>query len=197
MSTMISELVLRITQLEQELEREFEREIKEKHLQFRYRIEKGKVAFEREIRVLHKKLRQGVLSFLWESSLASLLVAPVIYSLVVPLILLDAWLWLFQAVCFPAYGIPKVDRRRYVVLDRGKLGYLNAIERFNCNFCGYANGLVAYGREVASRTEAYFCPIKHARPVSGTHTRYREFLDFGDSDHYKTKVEKIRKKLCP
>lgn len=197
MNTMISELVSRITLLEQELEREFEREIKEKHLKFRYRIEKGKIAFEREIRVLHKKLRQGVLSFLWESSLASLLVAPVIYSLFVPLILLDVWLWLFQAVCFPAYGISKVERKRYVVLDRGKLGYLNVIERFNCNYCGYANGLVAYGREVAARTEAYFCPIKHARPVSGTHARYHEFLDFGDSDHYQTKLKKIRKNLRP
>ena len=197
MNTKISEIMSRITQLEQDLEQEFERGIREKREQFKYQIEKGKIAFGKETRILHKKLRQGVIPFLWESSLASLLVAPVLYSFLVPLILLDLWIWIYQGVCFPVYRITKVERKRYVVLDRGKLDYLNGIERFNCNYCGYANGLIAYAREVASRTEQYFCPIKHARPVSGTHSRYRDFLDFGDSDGYKKELEKLRKKLHP
>jgi hypothetical protein len=189
--------VSRITKLEQDLEQEFEKGIREKHLKFRYRIEKGKIAFEQETQMLHKRLRQGVIAFLWESSLASLLIVPVLYSLFVPLILLDLWIWLYQTVCFPVYRITKVERKRYVVLDRGNLGYLNWIERFNCNYCGYANGLIAYAREIASRTEQYFCPIKHARPVSGTDSRYRDFLDFGDGDGYKKELEKLREKLHP
>lgn len=191
----ISELVSRIAKLEEELEQEFEQGIKEKHEQFKYRIEKGRIAFEKETLALHKKLRNGVIPFLWKSSLAALLVAPLLYSFFIPLILLDLWIWAYQGICFPVYQITKVERRRFVVLDRGKLGYLNGIERFNCNYCGYANGLVAYAREVASRTEQYFCPIKHARPVSGTPTRYRDFLDFGDSGGYKKELDKFRRKL--
>jgi hypothetical protein len=195
MNKNISEIVSRIAKLEEELEQEFERGIKKKHEQFKYRIEKGRIAFEKETLDLHKKLRKGVIPFLWKSSLASLLVAPVLYSFFVPLVLLDLWIWVYQRICFPVYRITKVERRRFVVLDRGKLGYLNGIERFNCNYCGYANGLVAYAREVASRTEQYFCPIKHARPVSGTDIRYRDFLDFGDSGGYKKELDNLRKKL--
>jgi hypothetical protein len=33
----------------------------------------------------------------------------------------------------------------------------------------YANGVFAYVREVGSRTEQYWCPIKHARRVLGVH----------------------------
>lgn len=118
----------------------------------------------------------------------SLLVAPMTYSLIVPLVLFDFWLQLYQAVCFPVYGIAKADHARYVLLDRGGLRYLNWIEWLNCNYCGYANGLIAYAREIAARTEQYFCPIKHARRCSGTHSRYHEFLDFGDARSYKKEL---------
>ncbi|MFI5247638.1 MAG: hypothetical protein ACHQWV_03695 [Nitrospirales bacterium] len=115
-----------------------------------------------------------------------------IYSLIVPLVILDAWIWLYQNVCFPVYGIAKVDRSRYILLDRGHLRYLNWIERLNCDYCGYANGLIAYTREIASRTEQYFCPIKHAHRCSGMHSRYHEFLDFGDARAYRKELTKLR-----
>jgi hypothetical protein len=38
--------------------------------------------------------------------------------------------------------------------------------------------------ENVARTEQYFCPIKHARKVLGTHRRYANFLDYGDADDY-------------
>ena len=197
MNTKISGIASKIAELERELEHEFEREIEEARRKLQYSIEKGKIAFEREARALHKKLRQGVVTFLWEAPVASLLVAPVIYSLIVPFALLDCWLWLYQAVCFPVYGIAKVDRSRYVFLDRGHLQYLNWIERLNCNYCGYANGLIAYVREIASRTEQYFCPIKHAHRWARPHSRYHEFLDFGDAPAYKRKLAKLRAELRP
>jgi len=136
-------------------------------------------------------------AFLWEAPVASLLVAPMIYSLTIPLVLLDLWVQLYQAVCFPVYRIAKVDRSRYVLLDRGHLQYLNWIERANCNYCGYANGLVAYAREIAARTEQYFCPIKHAFRCSGVHSHYDEFLDFGDAHAYKEELPKLRAELRP
>lgn len=94
-------------------------------------------------------------------------------------------------------GIAKADQARYVLLDWGGLRYLNWIERLNCNYCGYANGLIAYAREIAARTEQYFCPIKHARRCSGAHSRYHEFLDFGDARAYKRELTKLRAELKP
>jgi hypothetical protein len=60
-----------------------------------------------------------------------LLTAPVIYALLVPFVLLDLWVTLYQWVCFPIYGMPRVPRRRYFMIDRHELEYLNAIEKVN------------------------------------------------------------------
>jgi len=197
MNMKISEIASRIAMLEGELERQIELDIEEKRRKLQYTIEKGKITFASEASALHKKLHQGVVAFLWEAPVPSLLVAPMIYSLTIPLVLLDLWVQLYQAVCFPVYGIAKVDRSRYVLLDRGHLQYLNWIERANCNYCGYANGLVAYAREIAARTEQYFCPIKHAFRCSGVHTHYDEFLDCGDAHAYKEELPKLRAELRP
>jgi hypothetical protein len=91
------------------------------------------------------------------------LTAPVIYAVIVPLVLLDLFVTIYQRVCFPVYGIPKVNRGDYLIFDRHHLAYLNALEKLNCAYCSYANGLIAYVREIAGRTEQYWCPIKHAR----------------------------------
>lgn len=195
MSTSISEIAAKIAELERQLERALADEVEAKRREFLYVIEKGKVAFESEARLAHRRVRQSVPAFLREAPVASLLVAPVIYSLLVPFVLLDVWLWLYQSICFPIYGIAKVDRSRYILLDRGQLRYLNVIERFNCDYCGYANGLIAYAREVASRTEQYFCPIKHAHRCIGSHKRYHEFLDFGDAGAYRKELTRLRKEL--
>lgn len=197
MNTKISAIASRIAELKRELDYEIDLDIAEKRHKLHYSIEKGRIAFEREACALHQKMRQGIWSFLWNTPLASLLVAPMIYSLIIPLVLLDLWVRLYQAVCFPGYGIAKVDRSRYVLLDRGHLQYLNWIEQVNCNFCGYANGLVAYAREIAARTEQYFCPIKHAHRALGPHSHYSEFLDFGDAHAYKEELGKLRAELRP
>ena len=192
MNPHIADIASRIGELERELQREIELEIEEKRRQFRYTIERDRIAFESEATALHRKLREGVVAFLWNAPLASLLVAPAIYSLIVPLVLLDLWVRIYQAICFPVYKIVKVDRSRYILLDRGHLQYLNWIEQLNCNYCGYANGLVAYAREVAARTEQYFCPIKHAHRCPGHHSHYNEFLDFGDAYAYKQQLARLR-----
>ena len=121
--------------------------------------------------------------------------APFIYSLVVPIALLDVWITLYQWVCFPIYGIARVRRSTYIATDRHHLGYLNAIERLNCDYCGYANGVFAYVREVAGRTEQYWCPIRHARRVPAPHPHYREFVDYGDAAGYHRQLPVLRARL--
>ena len=111
----------------------------------------------------HKRLKQSIPRFLRESSTLNILTAPIIYSMVVPIALIDAAFSLYQGLCFPLYGISHVRRSAYIAaVDRRHLAYLNAIEKFNCMYCGYANGVLAYVREIAGRTEQYWCPIRRA-----------------------------------
>jgi hypothetical protein len=80
-------------------------------------------------------------------------------------------------------------------MDRGQLAYLNAIEKINCLYCSYANGLLAYISEIASRTEQYWCPIKHSRRVLAAHGRYRKFADYGDAEGYHAELGALRQEL--
>ncbi|MBW2100910.1 MAG: hypothetical protein JRG68_09200, partial [Deltaproteobacteria bacterium] len=97
-------------------------------------------------------------------------------------------------ICFPVYGIPKVKRSDYIIIDRHYLEYLNIIEKINCVFCGYFTGLIGFVQEVAARTEQYWCPIKHAHKTKTIHSRYNNFfIDYGNGDRYQEKLKEIRK----
>jgi hypothetical protein len=50
-------------------------------------------------------------------------------------------------------------------------------------------------REVAGRTEQYWCPIRHARRIRGAHPRYSEFVEYGDAEGYKRKLIPLRDAL--
>lgn len=188
----IDELIQRIRKLEEEAQREFDR----KSDDFRTVIDTGRIKFSQDVAQL-RRTRVPVMPYIAGASLSSLLVAPVIYSGIVPLVLLDAFLVVYQAVCFPVYRIAKVKRADYVVLDRGDLPYLNVIEKINCAYCGYANGLFAQAREVAARTEQYFCPIKHARRILAAHDLYPGFFEYGDAESYRSGLERLRGALEP
>ena len=144
------------------------------------------------VRGAHRRDRIGVWRYVITGDLATLITAPVIYSALIPFLLLDFWVSAYQAVCFRAWGIGPVRRRQYFALDRHKLAYLNAIEKFNCLFCSYTNGLIGYVREIASRTEAYWCPIRHARRVRGGHDRYPSFAPYGDPPAYRQRLAVLR-----
>lgn len=193
----LAQLVAKMKALEADMERELERELKAKRELFRYRFEEQRIRFERQVHEWHEKSRIGTFSFLRAAGPIKLLVSPVIYSMIVPLLLFDLWLWLYQTVCFPAYGIEKVSRSSYMDFDRSELDYLNWIQKVNCGYCSYANGLIAYSREVASRTEQYFCPIKHARKLMAAHARYFRFLDFGDAEGFRKNLGQLREELRP
>ena len=135
-------------------EEDLKREVKDQQRRWQYRVRRGRVWFDKELRETHRKLRQSIPAYILEGDLLSLLTAPVIYSLLLPFVLLDLWVTLYQSICFPIYGMARVPRRSFAI-DRHKLAYLNGIEKVNCTFCSYANGLIAYAREVAARTEHY------------------------------------------
>lgn len=105
--------------------------------------------FEEEILRRHRELKTHLLAYCLGARPLVILTAPVIYAVIVPLVLLDLFVILYQAVCFPVYGIARVRRADYLVFDRHHLAYLNALEKLNCAYCSYANGLIAYVREIA------------------------------------------------
>ncbi len=191
MNPKITELVTRIRTLQGELEAELEA----RRAELNYHLENHRVRFEREVLARHRQLRMGLLRYLASAPLRHYLSAPIIYGMAPVLVLLDLAVSLYQWTCFPLYRIARVRRRDYFAFDREHLAYLNAIEKINCAYCAYGNGLVAYVREVVARTEQYWCPIKHARRLPGEHERYADFADFGDADAYPAELERLRRAL--
>lgn len=192
MTPQITSLIDRIRALEGELDAE----LAKRGAELRFGIEHGRVAFEEELLRRHRQLRSKLLPYVFGAHPLIMLTSPVIYAGIVPFLLLDLFISVFQAVCFPIYGIAKVNRADYIVFDRHHLAYLNALEKLNCAYCSYSNGLIAYTREIAARTEQYWCPIKHARRVIGTHARYALFDDYGNGEGYQQRLEELRKGLA-
>jgi hypothetical protein len=177
------------------LQGELDAELAKRRAELRVGLEHGRIKFEEELLQRHRELRRKLLPYVFGANPLVILTAPVIYAGIIPFLVLDLFGTVFQAVCFPIYGIAKVKRADYLVFDRHHLAYLNALEKLNCAYCAYANGIVAYTREIAARTEQYWCPIKHARRVIGTHDRYVLFGDYGDAEEYQEQLAKLRKAL--
>lgn len=170
------------------VEAEIEAELARQQEALRFHFENRRVVFEKEVLEIHRAIKTRALRYLFHVNPLMVLTAPIIYSLLIPVALLDVCVSVFQAICFTIYKIPKVRRRDYLVFDRHHLAYLNFIEKTNCAYCSYANGVIAFAREVAARTEVYWCPIKHARRVLGPHPYYQKFADFGDADGFQEQL---------
>ena len=191
MTDRLEMLQARLAEIEAQVEEAWE----QSRAQWRYRLTRGRIEFEEGVRDAHRLARVRLWQFLRRTRLLVVLTAPVIYAVVVPLAALDLFVTVYQAVCFPIYGIAKVRRRDHVVIDRHNLAYLNAVQKLNCVYCGYGNGVIAYAREVAARTEQYWCPIKHARRVKGVHPYYGNFCDFGDAEGFQRESPRLRRAL--
>ncbi len=157
-----------------------------------FEIKGRRIEFEKAVRQTHRKLKKNFFRWLVTNRPQNLITGPIIYGMIFPLLILDIFVSFYQATCFPIYGVVKVRRRDYIVLDRHHLDYLNFIEKFHCTYCAYGAGLTSYIAEVVSRTEQYFCPIKHAHKILGTHKRYLNFVEYGDATDYEKKLEAFR-----
>lgn len=174
------------------LEAELRTAVHDQESRMFFQIKGKRVEFEHSVAAAHRKLKKNFFRWLVTDRPQNLITGPVIYGMALPLLMLDLCVSFYQWACFPIYGITKVRRRDYLVFDRRHLGYLNVIEKFHCTYCEYGNGLMAYMSEILARTEAYFCPIKHAHKILGTHTRYNRFLNYGDAENYEAKLEAFR-----
>ncbi|MDD5632704.1 MAG: hypothetical protein PHI13_11855 [Methylococcales bacterium] len=167
-------------------------ELQKQEKEFSYEIQKRRVFFEKNVIIRHKEYAKRLFNYITDAPLRHLVSVPFIWMCLIPSLLIDVTISLYQAVCFPLYGIPKVKRQDYIVFDTQYLHYLNLIEKINCAYCSYVNGLLAYLQEVAARTEQFWCPIKHARRIKTLHSRYQKFISYGDAETYRTQVESVR-----
>jgi hypothetical protein len=188
----IDELINEMRGLEEQVQLEFDK----RRSDFGSVVDAKRISFSEGVAALHRGSKVGLVRYMTGASLLSWLVAPVIYAGFVPLALLDLFLLAYQSICFRVYHIQRVRRSDYLVLDRGDLPYLNVLERFNCFYCGYANGLMGYAREVSARTEQYFCPIKHARRILAAHDHYPQFFEYGDAESYRQGLVRLRDALA-
>lgn len=191
MNEKIRHILSQITALEDELRETLHQQ---EHRMF-FQVNGKRVEFEHAVKQAHRQLKMGVFRWFLSVRPQNFLTAPIIYGMIFPLLLFDLCVSFFQATCFPIYGIAKARRSDYIVFDHQHLAYLNIIEKMDCLFCSYANGLIAYTHEITARTEQYFCPIKHARKVLGAHARYAQFLDYGEADDFQAKAAELRQQL--
>ena len=191
MNPQIQEFLDRIQQLEASIEQE----AKIRRQQWQVDFDEHKVRFEKEVLAQQKRFKAGLLGYVLTAEWRHVLCVPFIYPVLLPMLLLDGLVTLYQWVCFPLCGIPRVKRSDYFVFDRTHLAYLNWLEKINCAYCSYANGLIAYAREVVGLTEQYWCPIKHARRVLQAHPYYHGFSDYGDAEHFREELARLRAEL--
>lgn len=181
----IDELLERIRILQEEIEDEYRKRREE--------FEQKRAELASEFLRQQRRYKIGLFRFLARTRLLVALTAPVIYAGWIPFLLMDLFVTIYQTICFPIYRIPKVRRADYIIFDREDLPYLNLIEKFNCFYCSYGNGVAAYTREVAARTEQYWCPIKHARRLKAAHDRYPHFFDYGDAEAFRQGLNRLRR----
>jgi len=192
MNNKIRHILEQITALEIELQTAIEQQ----EGRLRYRIEDKRVLFEQAISEAHIKLKIGVFRWFMTVRPQNYFTMPIIYSMLIPMVFFDLCVSLYQAICFPIYRVARVRRADYFVMDHQLLAYLNIIEKAHCMYCSYAVGLLGFASEVTARTEQYFCPIKHAKNILGAHSRYKNFIAYGDADNLHDRVEQFRSSLA-
>lgn len=191
MSDKIKEIIAEIEAMKVKLGEEISQQ--ESHIS--YEIHNGYVKFEKDVLEKQKENMKNLFAWFGEVSLLQFLAAPIIYGMVIPAILFDVLIFIYQQVVFRIFKFEFLKRSDYIVFDRHYLGYLNPIEKLNCVYCSYINGLMQYASAIASRTEFYFCPIKHAKKIAYKHEFYDDFLVYGDEEEYQTKLKELRDTL--
>lgn len=151
---------------------------------FRYLLRNKRAVFDKAVLRYHLLRKTKFVRFFVETRPLVYLSSPLIYCMILPLLFLDVFFTVYQHVCFRVYRLKLVPRRPYMVADRHNLAYMNVMQKVNCLYCSYSNGVIAYAREITARTEDFWCPIKNAGEVHIPHYKYYEFLEYGDVDGF-------------
>lgn len=96
-----------------------------------------------------------------------LLAYTAIYSMIFVIVFIDISVWLYQEIYFRINRIPKLKRGKFVSFERGRLVGLTMLQKINCTYCQYANGVILWAKGVANQTEIYSCAIKYKHDLPG------------------------------
>lgn len=197
MGTRIDEIVAKIQALNDDLRREQVKLWEKYGFYFRGK----KVIFLEKFKDRNKLFRVPAWKYAIPQHIRHLLSLPFIYMMIVPVLLLDGFLTLYNLTAMPLYRIPRVKRKDHIVYDRQFLGYLNIIQKVNCLYCTYVNGVFSYASELGARTERYWCPIKAAHKARKIPDWYNDYADYGNPEEWSKKFndckaiqDKIRSK---
>lgn len=179
----------------EEMKEKLVEEILQQEEEALYEIKNGYVKFEKEVLQKQKENMKNLSKWFADIPLSHLLSSPLVYAMVIPAVFLDMMLFVYVRVVAKAFKFKFPKRADFIVFDRQYLGYLNIIEKLNCMYCSYFNGLMAYALAVANRTELYFCPIKHAKKITYEQKYYAKYLCYGDEENYQDKLKKIRQEF--
>lgn len=177
----ISEILEEISHKKQELLTEYEK-LKQK---YDFSFVRGRVKFTQKAKEYQRKFKIPLWNYLSHPWFRHFLSIPFIYGMIIPALMLDIFLFIYQQTALRLYKIPLVKRSDYIHYDRKHLNYLNLLQKINCLYCSYVNGLFQYAVEVAGRTEKYWCPIKAARRKKWGHDWEEYFADYGDPEGFK------------
>ena len=191
MNQKIHDMVTEIETMKEKLKQEI---AKEETKASAYRIEGGSVIFDKESLLKQRAHMKHLWAWFKEVPLIQLMTAPVIYGMVIPAVILDAFLFVYVRVVAPVFKLKFAKRGDFIVFDRHYLGYLNFFEKLNCVYCSYFNGLMFYAGSVAQTTELYFCPIKHAKRVAYGEEHFSKYIGYGDAEKYHDKLNALREK---
>lgn len=183
----IREILAKIEALNNDLREEYDR-LSEK---YGFYFQQKKIIFLDLFREKNKikkiPLYQYIIPKNWRH-VRYILSMPFIYGMFFPVLFLDICVTVYQYIAFPLYSIPLVKRSDCIIFDRRFLDYLNLLEKINCLYCSYMNGVFAYAVEIGARTERFWCPLKSAHKPRFTHGWYKDFADYGDGDEWHEKM---------
>ncbi|MFA6105380.1 MAG: hypothetical protein WC725_02150 [Patescibacteria group bacterium] len=183
MESEIKKILAKIEEMNEALKKEYARLAE----QYGFSFNKKRVVFIEQFKLRNKSFKIPTWRYAIPQDIRHLLSLPFIYVMIFPLLILDFFLTIYNLVALPLYRIPRVKRKDHFVFDRKFLDYLNLIQKVNCLYCSYGNGLFSYGSEIAARTERYWCPIKAARRPPQSHNWYKDFADYGNPEEWKEK----------
>jgi hypothetical protein len=179
----IKKYLEKIDLLHESLQKEYERLA----TKYGFSIAKRRIIFIKKFNERNRNFRIPVWKYVIPKNIRHFLSIPFIYMMIIPAVILDLFIMLYNVVALPLYRIPKVERKDHFIYDRQFLAYLNIIQKINCIYCSYVNGLFSYATEIGARTERYWCPIKAAHKPISNHRLYKDFADYGSPEQWSEK----------
>lgn len=181
----IEQILKNIQKHKWELWKEYEKLSKNIEKKYWFFYDQWKIFFDHKAQKYQKKFRIPLVRYIIPKNYKHILSIPFIYGMIFPALFLDICLLIYQQSAMRLYWIPRVQRADYIQFDRKHLKYLNLLQKINCIYCSYVNGLFQYAVEIAGRTEKYWCPIKSARRKVGGHNWEEYFAEYGDPEAFR------------